>query len=144
MKLLNNVRLSILLSGLMLVSNIAFAGVSVIVHPDSSETSLSAKQIKKIFMGKVKQTPSGQMVIAVDQPENSSATAEFNQKIIKKNAARIKAYWTKMIMSGKGSKPKVLANDDAIKKWIANNADAIGYIDSGAVDNFVKVVFSVD
>ena len=144
MKRLENVYSTLFFIGLLLIPINTYASISVIVHPDNKDSVLEAKQIKKMFMGKVKQTSSGQKVIAVNQPESSSVTAEFNKKVLKKTNARLKAYWTKMIMSGKGAKPEEEADNAAIKLWVASHINAIGYIDSGAVDETVKVVFSID
>jgi len=55
----------------------------------------------------------------------------------------MKAYWSKMIFSGKAAPPAVFDNDAAVKSWVASNTDGIGYIDSSQVDVSVKVILTI-
>lgn len=54
-----------------------------------------------------------------------------------------KAYWSKMIFSGKAVPPKELANDAAVKAHVKANPDAVGYIDAASVDGSIKVLLRV-
>jgi ABC-type phosphate transport system substrate-binding protein len=49
------------------------------------------------------------------------------------------------VFSGKATPPKELLSSSAdVKKFVAANPDAIGYIEKSAVDGSVKVVLTVD
>ena len=48
------------------------------------------------------------------------------------------------MFSGKATPPKELGSSADVKKFVASNPDAIGYIEKSAVDSSVKVVFSAD
>ena len=56
----------------------------------------------------------------------------------------MKAAWSRLVFSGKATPPKEMANSADMKKFVAGNPDAIGYIEKSAVDSSVKVVFSAD
>ena len=133
----------LLLSGLMLFNATALAGVAVIVNPGNSEASLGEKEIKKIFLGKSSKFPGGKPAAPVDQSEESAVRTEFARKVLKKSASKLAAYWSKMIFSGKGVPPKKVGNDADVIKHVANNPNAIGYVDSGAVNDSVKVVLTI-
>jgi len=129
-----------LISGL--ISTSVMADVAVIVNPGSGISAANAGDVKALFLGKSKSV-GGKHVVAVGQKEGNGARATFNDKVLGKSGSQLKAYWTKLIFSGKGSPPKSLADDAAVKAHVAANAGAIGYIDSSKVDGTVTVILTV-
>jgi len=119
-----------------------FADVAVIVNPASGISAASSDDVKALFLGKSKKI-SGKSVVAVEQKEGNSARATFNDKVLGKSGSQLKAYWTKLIFSGKGSPPKNMADDAAVKAHVAADPKAIGYIDSSKVDGTVKAILTV-
>ena len=59
-----------------------------------------------------------------------------------KDAAQVKAVWTRLIFTGKATPPKEVASSADVKKAVASDPKAIGYMEKGAVDSSVKVVFT--
>lgn len=118
----------------------AWAQVAVVVSAKSPVTTLSAAQVSDIFLGKSLTYPHGERAIPLDQPEESPARKDFYSKVAGKTPALLKAYWSRLIFTGKGYPPKEAGNDDAVKKVVANNEQFIGYIERSAVDASVKVV----
>jgi hypothetical protein len=49
-----------------------------------------------------------------------------------------------LVFSGKGQAPKELADNAAVKKAVATDPKAVGYIDKSAVDGSVKVVSTLN
>lgn len=118
------------------------AEISVIVSSSSGVSSADMKAVKKVFLGK-KQALGGVDVTAGDQEEGSSVRDDFYMKVAKKNAAKLKNYWSKMIFSGKAIPPEVIGDDAAMITWVASKKNRIGYVDSSAVNSSVKVVLKV-
>lgn len=118
----------------------AWAEVAVVVSSKSSVGNLTAAQAADIFLGKSSSFPGGGTAVPIDQSEGSAVRDEFYTKVTGKSAAQLKAYWSKIIFSGKGQPPKEVADSAAVKKQLAENPNAIGYIDKGAVDGTVKAV----
>lgn len=116
------------------------AEVAVIVSSNNSNSNISAADISKVFLGKSKSFPDGTQAIAIDQNDNSAARDEFNDKVLGKSSSQLKSYWSRLIFTGKGTPPKQVVNDAAIKAAVAGNPAMIGYIDASAVDGTVKVV----
>jgi len=129
---------SLLVSNLIFVSQ-SIAGVSVIVHPENNST-FSKKIIKKIFLGKSKNFDNGKVILLLSPKTGSSASNEFNKAILKKTASQINAYWSKMIFTGKGTPPQEIESVSEIISAIAENKDAIAFIDADSVTDAVKVV----
>lgn len=137
------IRMAVLGLGLSL-AGLAQAQVVVIVSPKSAGAAMTADQVSTIFLGKSNTLPGGGTAAAVDQPEGAAVREQFYSKVTGKQAAQVKAAWARLVFSGKATPPKELASSAEVKKFVAANPDAIGYIEKSAVDASVKVVLSVD
>ncbi|QEY16677.1 phosphate ABC transporter substrate-binding protein [Cellvibrio sp. KY-GH-1] len=125
------------------LSCLSMAEVAVIVHPSAGFSSLTEDDISRIFLGKSKSFPGGSQAVPVNQNEGSAAREKFNDAVCKKNASQYKAYWSQLVFTGKGTPPKDVGDDAAVKAQVAANPNAIGYVDASAVDASVKVVFKL-
>lgn len=125
------------------LASATWAEVAVIVHPSAGFDSLSEDDVSRLFLGKSKSFPAGSQAVPVNQTEGSAARDKFNEAVCKKNASQYKAYWSQLVFTGKGTPPKDAGDDAAVKALIAANPNMIGYIDAGAVDASVKVVYKV-
>ena len=116
------------------------AELVVIVSAKNPLTSLRADQVADIFLGQVGSFPDGGDAVALDQGIGSAQRDEFYAKVTAKTPARLKAYWSKMIFTGRGKPPREAPNSAAIRKLVADNPALIGYIDRSALDSSVKPV----
>jgi len=126
---------------LALANGASIADVVAVVSVKSPLTALSKSQVVDIFLGKENHFPSGTRAVPVDQAEGLAIRDEFYDKVAGKTAAQIKAYWSKIIFTGRGQPPPTVSGDIEMKKRLTENAAAIGYIDRGMVDDSVRVVF---
>ena len=135
---------SLVVAGLMLVAQGASAQVAVIVNPKSPLASMTQDQVASIFLGKTNTLPSGAAAAPADLPESSAIREQFYSKAAGKTSAQVKATWARLTFSGKATPPKELGAANEVKKYVASNPDAIGYIEKSAVDSSVKVVLIVE
>ncbi len=124
------------------VSGAVLAEVVVIVHPSNGD-ALTAEQASNIFLGKTSTFPGGAAVTPVDLAEGNPVRDEFHNKVTKKDAAQLKAYWSRQTFTGKGTPPKEMASSAEVKKFVAGNHGAIGYVEKSAVDGSVKAALTV-
>ena len=143
MKTIIIIRLAIA-AGLCAASAGAFAQVAVVVNPKSPLATMTADQVSGIFLGKSNTLPSGGTAMPTDLPDSAATRELFYTKVTGKSTAQVKAAWSRLVFSGKATPPKELASSADVKKFVAANPDAIGYIEKSAVDSSVKVVFSAD
>lgn len=120
----------------------ASAQVVVIISSKNPITKLTADQVSQIFLGQSKTYYTGAMCEPLDLAEGSAARNDFYVKVTGKNAAQLKAHWSKLTFSGKGQPPQALANPQAVVKMVAENPKYIGYVDKASVDATVKVVLA--
>ena len=123
-----------------LFSQFANAEIAVIVHP-SNANALDEAAISKIYLGREKSFADGSSVIPMSLGESAAASAAFNEKVLKKSSSQLKAYWSKLVFTGKGTPPKEVISDDEMVKLVAGNPSVMGYVDAAKVDASVKVVF---
>jgi ABC-type phosphate transport system substrate-binding protein len=126
---------------LTLSSAVVKADVVAVVSAKSPVTTLSMSQVADIFSSKASRFPNGVLAFPIDQAEGSAVRDEFYNKVVGKTAAQIKAYWSKIIFTGRGQPPPSVSNDIEMKKRISDNPAAIGYIERSLVDNTVRVVY---
>ncbi len=131
-----------LLLAMSTVTARAHADVVVIVSAKSPITSLTAEQTARIFLGKVSNFPDEGDAVPIDQAEGSAIRDEFYSKVVHKNSSQLSAYWAKVIFTGDGRPPEKLESNVAVRKAVANNPNAIGYIDKNAVNRSVRVILA--
>jgi ABC-type phosphate transport system substrate-binding protein len=118
----------------------AQAEIVAVVSEKSGIASLSRNQMMDIFLGKVARFPNGVLAVPIDQMEGSAAREAFYARYAGKSPAQVKAHWSKIIFTGRGQPPKTVKDNIEIKKQLALNPNAIGYIDATWVDSSVRVV----
>ncbi len=143
----NRSMLNLLCAGLvgvtLAVAGPARAELVVIVSAKSPVMTIRTEQVADIFLGQIGSFPDGGEAIAVDQKVGSPLRDTFYEKVTSKTPALVKAYWTKMIFTGRGQPPKELPSNVAIRKQVADNPSLIGYIDRSALDASVRAVLIV-
>ncbi|HEY2895077.1 MAG TPA: hypothetical protein VGJ16_12710 [Pirellulales bacterium] len=106
--------------------------IVVIVNPASAP--ISKEQISDVYLARNSAwTP-------IDQAAGSPIYTQFYKQATGRDVAQVKAIWSKILFTGRGVPPKQLLDSAAVKKAVAANPKAVGYIEKSAVDDSVKVV----
>jgi ABC-type phosphate transport system substrate-binding protein len=126
------------LTALMAAASAASAEVVVVVNPASAAATMTTDQVADIYLGK------STAMKPVDLAESSAVRGEFYQKVTQKDAAQVKAIWSRLIFTGKSIPPKEAASSADVKKLVAATPDGIGYIEKSEVDGSVKPVLTVN
>ena len=132
--------LKLLLLAMTAVNASAHAAVVVIVSAKSPVTSITAEQTTRIFLGKTSSFPDDGDALPLDQAEGNAIRDEFYSKVTHKNSSQLAAYWAKIIFTGAGRPPIELASNAAVRKAVAKNPHAIGYIDKRDVNRSVRII----
>lgn len=115
---------------------LAQAEVAVIVNPGAAKAP-SQSEVANIFLGKDKSMK------GVDLKDWTPVKESFYATVTKKNESQLKSYWSGLIFTGKGQPLASVEDDAAMVTRVAAEADAIGYVDSSAVNDSVKVLFTL-
>lgn len=129
-----------LMMGLALGLPAGAQDVVPVVSAKSSLSALNSSQLADIFLGKTSRFPDGTLAVPIDQPEDSPVRERFYSQYTGKSPAQVRAHWSKIIFTGRGQPPKQVGSGVEVKRAIADNPNAIGYIDQKLVDESVKVL----
>lgn len=121
-------------------ASLAHAEVTVVVSPANPLKQLTIEQAAHLFLGKTTHFPDGSPARVIDLPEGSAIRDAFYQKLVGKSPVNMKAYWAKMIFTGKGVPPKEVPDSMAVKRLITSNPAYIGYLSDDDIDVHVKLV----
>lgn len=141
---MKTLRKLLLATSLGLCAASSFAQVAVVVGAKSPATALTAEQAAGLFLGKSDQLPGVGTALLLDLPEGSAVRETFYTKVAGKSGSQVKAAWSRLVFSGKATPPKELGSAAEVKKMVAANPNAVGYIEKSAVDGTVKVLLSED
>lgn len=125
---------------LNLAASAVCAQVVVVVSAENSVDSLTDSQLADIYLGRSSRFPNGGPAVPIDQSEKAANYAEFYLNYLGRTPAQIRAHWSKLIFTGRGQPPQSVKNDSEMADVVANNPDAIGYLDSELVDDRLQVV----
>lgn len=123
-----------------LVHHTASAEVLVVVSADAPFTRLTSHDLKDIYLGRRSQLGSGIDIVPLDQVEGTAARSEFYTHYTGQTPAQIKAHWARQIFTGRGQPPQALANSREVVERIANDTNALGYIDPSSLDDRLRVL----
>ena len=123
-------------AALLGAASLAQAEVAVIVNSAAAKTP-SQSDVANIFLGKDKSMK------GVDQAGWNPVKEAFYAGVTSKNESQLKSYWSGLIFTGKGQPLPSVADDPAVVAKVGAEADAIGYVDSAAVNGSVKVLFTL-
>jgi ABC-type phosphate transport system substrate-binding protein len=138
--LLSRIAAALLALGATLTGAEAGADVVAVVSAKSDIKALTANQVADIFLGRVSRFPNGLLAVPIDRRDGSPERDQFYIKIAGKTPAQVKAYWSKIIFTGRGQPPKAVLTDLDVKKIISMNTAAIGYIDAALLDDSVRAL----
>jgi len=131
-------KLHFALAALLACASLASQAADLVVIANPAVGALTKDQVADLFLGK------SQAFTPIDQAESSAAYADFYKKAGGRDVAQVKATWSRIVFSGKGQAPKQVADSAAMKKAVAADPKAVGYIEKSAVDGSVKVLFALD
>ena len=124
---------------LLLLAGPSLAEVAVIVNP-ANNASLTESEISRLYLGKAKSFPDGAAAVPLNLAPGSAVREQFEKSVLKKSSSQIKAYWSKLVFTGKGTPPQEVASDAEIIAIVKSDPKSIGYVDAGAVTGDVKVI----
>ena len=108
-----------------LVSTAAAADLYVI---SNSGTTVSAADVREIFLGE-KQFAGSTKLVPVD---NAASQEQFLAKVMKMEAAKYTASWTKKSFRDGVSPPPIKGSDAETIEYVKQTAGAVGYVGSSA------------
>lgn len=117
----------------------AFAeDLAVIVHA-GQDTRLTVGQVAQIYLKQRRFWDDGELIVPVNRDSGSPAREAFVRRVFGARAAQLAVYWNRQYFEGV-LPPATLASDEAVRRFVAGERLAIGYVHPSAVDDSVRVI----
>ncbi|KAF0192150.1 MAG: hypothetical protein FD165_1218 [Gammaproteobacteria bacterium] len=138
--------LTVMCGGILLLGTAAApAGgeTVVIVSKSSTITTLSANDARAIFLGKITKVPGGSNIQVLLQENDSAVHTEFLEKLVTRTNDQLRSLWARRVFTGLVSPPLQVSGDQAMLDNVARLTGSIGYISRDAVNDSVRIVYTV-
>jgi ABC-type phosphate transport system substrate-binding protein len=114
----------------------------VIVHPQRT-AALAIDDVRRIYLGGRRFWDDGSTIVAFNLPAGTPVRERFSRRVLHGDSAQLAAYWNERYFHGMFP-PAVLSSSDAVKRYVASEPGAIGYIEATEVDSSVRVVLTLE
>lgn len=115
--------------------------VAVIVNKENPVNSVSLTELTKLLKQEKQYWEGGKKVYLVLQEAGSNEKKIVLKRVYQMTDEDLKKYWLGKMFRGEiSSFPKTLGSSEAVKRFISQVPNAIGFIDSGALDTSVKAL----
>ncbi|MBV1880896.1 MAG: hypothetical protein KUG82_04645 [Pseudomonadales bacterium] len=152
--ILKRVFCAIALTTFFLLTQNTHARIAIIVNKDNPINSATEQEIAALFLAKTNRlkTLSLKTIDLMGVSEGTVANKENNvddirnrfYKIISnKSPMQMKAYWSRLIFTGKGVPPVAVLTIEEVIDIVSDEPNYIGYIDENQVNDKIKVLITV-
>jgi len=136
-------RFLLTLAALPLAHSAAAPALVVIVNPAIGVQHLSRRETVDIFLGRYRTFPSGVFALPIDLDISSAERRQFYLLLAHRDLSDMSSYWARLTFSGKVSPPFAVADARTALDMVANNVNAVAYVDRAVVDGRVRIALEV-
>lgn len=117
----------------------------VIASSMSPINSLTREELGRIYLKRLKILPrAGNLELTpVKQSATQGVEEAFYLHVTQKNTHQLRAYWARLMFTGKGKPPVDGKDDEGVKRLVTKNVGAVGFIHSTALSKEFKVIYRV-
>jgi ABC-type phosphate transport system substrate-binding protein len=112
--------------------------IAVIINP-SRQTSLSVDELAQVFLKQRRYWREGEPMLPVNREADSWQRELFTLLVFDQEVRQLEIYWNRQYYRGV-LPPATFASDEAVKRFVAINRNAIGYIRESLVDDSIRVI----
>lgn len=103
----------------------------VVVNAGNPQAEMTPEAISALFLKKTEVWPRGIKAFPVDLASLAPARTSFSQAVHQRSPAAVKAYWQKMIFSGRIVPPPELESPEEVLAFVRERIGGIGYVPAG-------------
>jgi len=118
----------------------AQTGFVVIVNAANPVSSISSRDLSRIFLRQSRRWDDGTNAEPVDLPTDNSVRGAFSEAVHGRSAASVSSFWRQQIFSGRSVPPPERDSEAAVVAFVASHRGGVGYVGPGTSTSRVKVV----
>lgn len=116
--------------------------LAVIVHPER-QANLSIDDVAQIYLRRKRFWEDGTPVVPLNLPSASPLRERFSRLVLRETAPRLADYWNRVYFHGI-LPPATLVSTESVRRYVASDPNAIGYVPDSEVDGSVRVLLRLD
>jgi ABC-type phosphate transport system substrate-binding protein len=116
--------------------------IAVIVHPER-RADLSIDDVAQIYLRRKRFWSDGSPVVPLNLSSTDPLRKRFSRVVLRQDAQRLAEYWNRQYFYGVFP-PATLASAEAMRRYVAADPNAIGYVPSSLVDDSVRILFRLE
>jgi hypothetical protein len=118
------------------------ATIAVIVHP-SRTSALSPDLLAQIYLRRKRFWDDGAPIVPLNLSAGAPLRSLFTDLVLRQSEARLADYWNRQYFYGI-LPPATLASTEAVRRYVAADPNALGYVPAAEVDDSVRVVLRLE
>lgn len=116
--------------------------VAVIVHP-KRHVELSIEEVAQIYLRRKRFWDDGSAIVPLNLPSGAPLRARFSGRVLYQTEPRLADYWNRQYFYGI-LPPVTLASTEAVRRYVASDPNAIGYVPASEVDGSVRIILHLE
>jgi len=116
--------------------------MAVIVHPDR-RAELSVDDVAQIYLRRRRHWDDGETIVPLNLASGTPLRAQFSHRVLRQTEARLADYWNRRYFDGL-MPPATLASTAAVRRYVAADPRAIGYVPAVEADRSVRVILFLE
>ncbi|NMG17316.1 hypothetical protein [Aromatoleum bremense] len=129
-------------AALALFAPLAAAQIVIVTSADGRIGELSRQQAEQLYLGRTRSLPDGTPVALVDLPAGR-VRDRFYEQLTGKNPSQIRAYWSRMVFTGRALPPQQAENVRELGARLMTDPNLIGYLSAADADPHMKVLLKL-
>ena len=115
----------------------------VVIACGEREAQLTEGEVAQVYLKQRRFWDDGAPIVPVNRDAGSQVRRAFTRRVFGDRARRLAIYWNRQYYQGV-LPPATLASDEAVKRFVALEPNAIGYIRASQVDESVTVILYLE
>ena len=129
----------LLVSAVLAPLGVRAAELVIIANPDQSGPNLPAKDLQRIYMGKLSRWDNDEAIVPV-MLKGGPVHEAFVESYLDRSPHRFVTYWRQMIFTGKGTPPRSFASEEELIAFVAATPGSVGYVSAVTGGQDVKIL----
>ncbi len=115
--------------------------LAVIVHPSRTDRP-SREDVERMYLRQRRFWEDGSPIVPLNRESGDAARDLFSRVVLGKDGRLLEAYWNEQYFHGIFP-PTVLSSTEAMRRYVASDRNAIGYLWTDDVTDAVRVVLTL-
>ena len=100
-------------------------------------------EVAQIYLRRKRFWDDGTPIVPLNLPSQAPLRTRFSRLVLQQTEPRLADYWNRLYFDGI-LPPATLASTEAIRRYVASDANAIGYVPVSEVDGSVRVILHLE